>query len=73
MSANWRAAEHRRRATQDHPQAADAWNNLAQVLLEQGRTGEARQAAQRAVRLGGARFRTYRETLEAIPRAAKGG
>ncbi len=62
-----------RRATQDHPEAADAWNNLAQVLLEQGRTDEARQAAQRAVSLGGARSRIYRQTLEAIPPAAQGG
>ena len=55
-----------RRATRDHPQAADAWNNLAQVLFELARKSEAREAVQRAVDLGGPRVATYRETLKTI-------
>jgi tetratricopeptide (TPR) repeat protein len=56
------------RATQDHPQAADAWNNLAQALHELGRRDAALAAAQRAVALGGPRAHAYRETLENILR-----
>jgi tetratricopeptide (TPR) repeat protein len=55
-----------RRATRDHPNAADAWNNLAQVLFELGRKDEAREAALRAVSLGGPRLATYRDTLRSI-------
>ncbi|MDX1488047.1 MAG: PA2778 family cysteine peptidase, partial [Acidiferrobacterales bacterium] len=42
-----------RQAIHDHPQAAPAFNNLAQVLAEQGRFPEAEVAARRAVQLGG--------------------
>lgn len=55
-----------RQATLDHPQAADAWNNLAQALLEIGRKPEALLAAQRAVALGGPRLAQYQATLQAI-------
>jgi tetratricopeptide (TPR) repeat protein len=55
-----------RRATNDHPQAADAWNNLAQVLFELRRTDEAQSAAERAVALGGPRLASYQATLKAI-------
>jgi len=55
-----------RRASIDHPQAPDAWNNLAQALLELGRKGEAAAAARRAVELGGPRLPVYQETLRAI-------
>ena len=55
-----------RRATQDHADAADAWNNLAQVLHERGRSDEARRAAQRAVELGGPRLAQYQSTLQAV-------
>lgn len=55
-----------RQATRDHPLAADAWNNLAQTLFEQGRKDEALQAAQRAVTLGGVRQTQYQATLKAI-------
>lgn len=54
------------RATQRHPAAADAWNNLAQALVELGSRDEALAAARRAVALGGPRLATYRETLEHI-------
>jgi tetratricopeptide (TPR) repeat protein len=60
------AAAAYRRATQRHPAAADAWNNLAQALIELGRRDEALAAARRAVALGGPRMRTYRETLDTI-------
>jgi tetratricopeptide (TPR) repeat protein len=55
------AANAYRRATQTHPDYADAWNNLAQVLLDQAQYPQALQAAQRAVALGGAREARYRE------------
>lgn len=55
-----------RRATLDHPQVGDAWNNLAQVQFELGRKNEALIAAQRAVALGGPRIAHYRTTLETI-------
>ncbi len=58
-----------RQAVQDHPQSADAWNNLAQVLVESGKTAEALIAAERAVALGGPRLPRYRATLEAIRNA----
>jgi hypothetical protein len=58
-------AQYRQAATV-HPDAADAWNNLAQVLYEKGRLGEARTAASRAVAIGGAHMATYESTLRAI-------
>ena len=59
-----------RQATVDHPEAADAWNNLAQVLFETQRLAPAREAAQRAVALGGPRLATYEATLHGIEAAA---
>lgn len=61
------AAQAYRAAALAHPQDADAWNNLAQVLLEQGQHAQALQAAQRAVALGGSRavqYRTLEETIQ---------
>lgn len=55
-----------RRAAHDHPDAADAWNNLAQALIGLNRKDEAREAAQRAVALGGARRLQYEHTLRSI-------
>ena len=55
-----------RRAMQDHPDAAAAFNNLAQVLADQNRWPEARAAARRAVELGGPQIETFRETLRLI-------
>jgi tetratricopeptide (TPR) repeat protein len=54
------------RVTEQHPGAADAWNNLAQALFELGRGDAARTAARRAVALGGTRADAYRETLRGI-------
>jgi tetratricopeptide (TPR) repeat protein len=53
-------------ATQLLPDFADAWNNLAQVLLEQGQLAQAKTAIDRAVALGGPRLRTYLELQTTI-------
>lgn len=50
-----------RHAAHVHPDFADAWYNLAQVLMEQGARREARAAAAKAVALGGARMPRYLE------------
>jgi tetratricopeptide (TPR) repeat protein len=55
-----------REATRVHPQAAPAFNNLAQVLLEQGRKQEALAAAQTAVALGGPLKSESEKTLQEI-------
>ena len=55
-----------RQATLDHPDAAPAFNNLAQVLAEQGRLTEAEAAARRAVQLGGPLGKRYEATLREI-------
>lgn len=55
-----------RRAAAAHPQSADAWNNLAQALLELGRRDEARTAVDRALQLGGPRIAVYRSTRDAV-------
>jgi hypothetical protein len=52
--------------TRAHPDFADAWNNLAQVRLELGWLPAARQAAARAVALGGARQVNYETLLQTI-------
>jgi tetratricopeptide (TPR) repeat protein len=48
-------------AVEHHPDYADAWNNLAQVLLDQGKRREAAAAIAKAVALGGERLAQYRE------------
>ena len=60
------AEEAFRQATQEHPEAAVAFNNLAQTLAEQNRWQEALEAAQRAVALGGPQLASFRETLKQI-------
>ena len=55
-----------RTATERHPEAGAAWNNLAHVLGEKGRRPEAIAAAERAVRLGGPNATTYRATLREV-------
>ncbi len=54
------------RAGRDHPGAADAFNNLAQVRLERGQVRAAERAARKAVHLGGPNADIYRRTLAAI-------
>lgn len=56
-----------REAIQQHPQAADAWNNLATVLGELGRADEARAAALNAINIGGPRVDRYWQTLTSLP------
>ncbi len=46
-----------------HPEAAPAFNNLAQVLSDLGRRDEAIHAARGAVALGGSLSEIYRQTL----------
>lgn len=58
-----------RQATRLHPQAADAWNNLAQTLLELRKLDEALAAAQRAISIGGPRLSQYQSTRRAIAEA----
>jgi len=55
-----------REATRRHPDAADAWNNLAQTLLELQRRDEALTAAQQAVAIGGPRLPQYQATLKIV-------
>jgi hypothetical protein len=54
------------KATQIQPENGIAYNNLANVLCEKGRLGEALKAAQRAVDLGGPFQDIFRQTLEDI-------
>lgn len=56
-------------ATLDHPESADAWNNLAQTRHEMGRQAAARSAAFQAVALGGPRLASYQATLGSIEAA----
>jgi tetratricopeptide (TPR) repeat protein len=55
-----------RQATAAHPEAPAAFNNLAHVLAERGKPGEALEAAERAVSLGGPLLPTARATLDEI-------
>ena len=60
------AADAFRRATETHPDAAPAFNNLAHVLAERGQKRAAIRAAKRAVALGGNKAETYRVTLREV-------
>ncbi|MGH8750133.1 MAG: PA2778 family cysteine peptidase [Burkholderiales bacterium] len=60
-----------RTATLRHPESAAAFNNLAQVLLEQGKHEEALQAARQAVALAGPYHATALETLHSIETPAR--
>lgn len=66
MGQRERAAQAYEAATQAHPDFADAWNNLAQVRLELVQLAAARDAAARAVALGGPRLSGYRALQEQI-------
>jgi hypothetical protein len=59
-----------RRAAETHPQSGAAFNNLAHVLLAQGRRAEALAAARRAVSLGGPQLELFRKTLEEVQASA---
>jgi tetratricopeptide (TPR) repeat protein len=58
-----------RDAARRHPDSGAAFNNLAQVLFEQGALDAALDAARTAVALGGPLKPTFQETLDAIQRA----
>jgi len=60
-----------RAATRAHPNAAVAFNNLAQVLADRSRWGEAEQAARRAVEIGGDNADVFRQTLARIEARTK--
>ena len=60
------AQTHYEQATRDHPEAADAWNNLAQVLYETHQWEAASQAIAQAVAIGGPRLERYKTTQRAI-------
>jgi Flp pilus assembly protein TadD len=49
-----------------HPQSAAAYNNLAQVLADQGQLAEALEAARHAVAIGGPMSAVYQSTLTEI-------
>ncbi len=53
-------------AVQIHPDFADAWNNLAQVQLEQGAWEAAAASVARAIALGGPRLSDYQSLQQAI-------
>ncbi|MDP3865311.1 MAG: tetratricopeptide repeat protein, partial [Rhodoferax sp.] len=53
------AAKAYRQTVLKHPDFADGWNNLAQVLMALNRHAEASQAIARAVALGGSRLPDY--------------
>ena len=55
-----------REATRRFPTEGTAFNNLAQVLWEQGKQQDALEAASRAVELGGPLVEEYRRTLKEI-------
>ena len=58
-----------RLATEAYPEEGAAFNNLAHVLLEQGRREEALTAALRAVSLGGPHQSVFQKTLQEIQAA----
>lgn len=53
-------------AVRQHPEFADAWNNLAQTRMELGQWKASREAAARAVALGGPRLAAYQALLDQI-------
>jgi tetratricopeptide (TPR) repeat protein len=55
-----------RQAVEVQPDFADAWNNLAQVLLAQNQLALARQAIDQAVTLGGPRLPGYQALQQQI-------
>jgi tetratricopeptide (TPR) repeat protein len=57
-----------REASERHPDATSAFNNLAHVLAERGKLDEALAAAERAVSLGGPLLPSAQATLEGLRR-----
>ncbi len=65
------AAGYFEHAVQAHPDAGDAFNNLAQSRLMLGQMQPAREAIAQALALGGSHLATYRRTQQAIARQGK--
>ena len=59
-----------RRASADHPDAAAAFNNLANILAERGKFSDALAAAEHAVSLGGPLLTETQSTLDEIRQLA---
>ncbi len=59
-----------RQAAESHPREGAAFNNLAHVLLAQGRREEALATARQAVAMGGPHQEVFRKTLEEIQAAS---
>ena len=59
------------KASLDHPKSAEAFNNLANVLIELGEINEAIHAAENAVMIGGPFFEESKATLKDILEKAK--
>jgi len=59
-----------REASQHHPGAAPAFNNLAHVLAERGKLDDAIVAAEHAVSLGGPQLPSAQATLDGVRRKA---
>ncbi|RZI55704.1 MAG: peptidase C39 family protein [Rubrivivax sp.] len=60
------AAQHYARLTDVRPDLPEGWNNLAQVLMEQGYRYKASLAIERAVALGGPRLDQYKALQKRI-------
>jgi tetratricopeptide (TPR) repeat protein len=60
-----------RQASEQHPESAPAFNNLAVTLMELGRLPEARAAAEKALTLGGPWRKAALETLASIELAER--
>ena len=73
MLNNLPAAEQAFRAVSNkHPDFGAAFNNLAQVLLEQGKIIEAKKYVQRAIELGGSQLENFQNTLKEINQQQEG-
>ena len=59
-----------RQAAESHPNEGAAFNNLADVLLRQGKKNEAMEAVLEAIALGGPGKETFLKTLEEIQSAS---
>lgn len=60
------AATQYREVITHHEDYAPAWNNLAEILIEQGQFDQARAYVLQAIMLGGPFVETYRATLQKI-------
>jgi len=58
-------------ASNEHPDFGAAFNNLAQVLLEQGKVIEAKKHVQQAIKLGGPQLENFQHTLREINQQQK--